>query len=153
MSEALNPGAALPPPPKGGDDDVVGVTNKKEQAATFSGVLKDDLYPATVSGLKSVTGPNKFKPGEMREQAIWLFTIDGREAEGELAVYTSFSLHEKSTLPPVLEALNKGVPAAGEPLRKSVYVGAKCRVMIENKPGKTDPSKKFPRITKVLRAA
>lgn len=136
--------ATLPSPPEG-DQDVVGTTTKKEQLATFKGKVTDgEYYPGVVVGMKSVTSPNKFKPGEMREQCVWLLAIEGREDEGELAWYTSFSLHEKSKLPGTLAAFDKPAPQPGEPLRKSVYLGAKCRMLLEYAEGKA-----FPSITKL----
>lgn len=148
MSEAaLNPGAAMPPPPAGAPSDAVGVTTKKVAANTFKGqVAEGTVQPGVVVGMESVTSPNKFKPGETRDQCLWSFAIEGREAEGTFGYYTSFSLHEKSSLPPLLAALQRPAPAVGEPLRKSAYVGAKCGLLIE-----TPDGKQYQKITKVLK--
>lgn len=141
--------AATLPSPKPGDSDAVGTTTKKEQGSTFKGsVPEGSIQPGVLVDMKYTKGPNKFKPGEDREQCIWLFQIEGRETEGEFAVYTSFSLHEKSSLPPVLDAMQRPYPEVGEPLRKSVYVGAKVGLLIE-----TPKGKQFQKVTRVLRRA
>lgn len=136
-----------PPPNEGG---LKAPTVPQGGDGTFEGTLEANLYPVTVFAMKNKTSPNKFKNGEMRDQIVWLFTVDGQEEKGQLAVYTSYSLHEKSSLLPVLAALGKPLPTAGEPMVDSHYVGAKCKAFIE--PKKANNGKEYPRITKLVRA-
>jgi hypothetical protein len=118
---------------------------------TFEGEIETNLYGLTVADMKNKRSPNKFKNGELRDQIVWLFTVDGQEERGTIAVYSSYSLHEKSSLLPVLAALNKPTPAEGEPMSKSTYVGSKCKGFIEMKQSKTS-DKSYARITKLVKA-
>lgn len=135
--------------PREGSDDVLGpATLPAGGDGTFEGEIEDETYPVVVIDIKTKRSPNPFKGGEMRDQLVWLFAIVGQLEKGELAVYTSFSLHEKSHLPKVIAALGCPELKEGDPIKKSAYVGKTCRADIEMvKSKKSD--KKYPRITKL----
>jgi hypothetical protein len=136
-------------PAEDGDTDVLGAATAPQGGdGTFEGDLDEDTYEVVLKDLKTKTGPNKFKQGEIQTQLVWLFGIVGQEEKGELAWYTSFSLHEKSKLPPTIAALGKPALQEGEPVKKSAYLGATCRADIEMKKS-TKSDKSFPRITKL----
>ena len=158
MSDALNPAPAAGPnavPPKD-DDGNVGAASFKGNGPIFKGELEfNETYDATVASITKQVGPNKFKPGETREQIVWGLTIDGREEDGELAWYTSFSMHEKSKLPGTLTAIGRPHPTPENPGigKKTELVGLKCRVFVEASEKKSEKTgKPYPRITKVLPA-
>lgn len=135
------------------DEDVIGATTEPQGGdATFEGDLPDDIHTLTCVGVKSKRTPNKFKPGEMRDQAVFLLQVKGHEGRGELAWYTSFSLHEKSKLPGTYKAFGLAVPVAGTPIKRSEFIGRSCRALTEMKPSK-DGTKRFPRIEKLLPVA
>lgn len=144
-----NEAAKLPTPPEAGDE-LRAPTRPAGGDGTFQGSVDANLYAVTVVEMKNKRSPNKFKQGEMRDQIVWLFQIDGMESRGELALYTSYSLHEKSSLLPVLAALKKPVPTEGEPMKKSDYIGAKCKAFIE--PKTSENGKPYARITKLVAA-
>jgi hypothetical protein len=142
--------AKLPSKPAGADDELKAPSMPEGGDGTFEGDLEENLYPLTLTDMKNKRSPNKFKNGELRDQIVWHFTVDGNEDKGTLVVYSSYSLHEKSSLHPVLKALKKPTPAEGEPLKKSDYIGAKCKGFIEPKESKN--GKTYPRITKLVAA-
>jgi len=145
--------ATLPQPPS---SDVVGTANLKTSGlATFEGdVNYGKIHPATLVDLVDVTGPDPFKNNEdgsplIRPRLAWLFTLDGREKDGKVALYTSTSLHEKSHFPPTCVALGRPVPAKNEPIRKSSYLGAKVGLLLEPKV-RQNGGKPFPKVTKLV---
>lgn len=140
----------LPGKPAGADDALKAPTMPAGGDGTFEGEIETNLYPLTVADMKNKRSLNKFKQGELRDQIVWLFTVDGQEARGAIAVYTSYSLHEKSSLLPVLAALDKPTPEEGAPMSKSTYVGAKCKGFIEMKKS-TSSDKSYARITKLVK--
>ena len=143
--------ASLPQRPAGADDENLGRAAAPSGGdGTFEGSIETNLYPVTVADLKSKRSANPFKGGELRDQLVWLFTIDGKEDRGTIAVYSSFSLHEKSSLLPILAALGKSAPADGESIKRSAYVGAKCKAFAEMKESKN--GKSYARITKLVKA-
>lgn len=152
MSEVSTAPTTLPPPPAEGDDVVGVATTPQGSDSTFEGDIADNLYGLTCVDLKFKRSPDKFNPGKLRDQIVWLFTVDGHEAKGNLAFYTSFSLHEKSKLPSTTAAL--GHPAQdGQPIKKSEYVGKKCKGLIEAVSRERDgQTKKYAKITKLLKA-
>lgn len=142
---------AMPLPPV--DEDVIGSTQEPQGGdATFEGDLPDDIHALVCVNVKHKRTPNKFKQGELRDQAVFLLAAKGHEAQGELAWYTSFSLHEKSKLPGTYKAFGLPIPPAGTPIKRSDFVGRSCRALTEMKPSK-DGTKRFPRIEKLLPAA
>jgi hypothetical protein len=155
MSDALNPAPAAGPDAQPPADEDTYVATFAGDGPSFDGELADGLYDATVADLVKITGDNPFKKGEKRTQLRWDFTVDGREKDGRLGWFTSFSMHEKSKLPGTLAAVGRSLPTPENPGigKKAELVGLKCRILVENVPGKKDTSKKFPRITKVLRKA
>jgi hypothetical protein len=150
MSTVPTEPASLPGrPAEDGDTDVLGAATAPSGGdGTFEGDLDDDTFDVVLKDLKTKRTPNPFKGGEMRDQLVWLFAIVGQEDKGELAFYTSFSLHEKSHLPKVIAALGAPTLNEGDPIKKSAYLGKTCRADIEMvKSKKSD--KHFPRITKL----
>lgn len=142
--------ATLASPPAGHDEDVLGsATAPAGGDGTFEGEY-EGLADVTVADIKTKRTPNPFKGGELRDQLVWLFTIDGIEERGQLAIYTSFSLHEKSHLPGLIEKLGKPALHEGDAIKKSEYIGAKCRAFVEMVPAKKT-GKKYPRITKLVK--
>jgi len=149
---SLATAAAEMPVPPAQDEDVIGTTQESQGGdATFEGSLKDDVHSFICVDVKSKRTANKFKPGEMRDQAVFLLAVKGDESKGNLAWYTSFSLHEKSHLPDTYKAFGLAVPAAGTPLRKSEFVGKAVRGFTKNEQSK-DGTKTFPRIKSLLGA-
>lgn len=144
--------ATLPQPPS--NDDVVGVANLKTGGLqTFEGTVKyAEIHSATLVDMVDVTGPDPFKKNDdgspiIRPRIAWLFTLDAQPDKGVLAYYTSTSLHEKSHFPPTCAALSKPVPGKNEPVRKTVYLGAKVGLFLEPK---TKNGKTRPQITKLV---
>lgn len=141
--------AKLPTPPS--DEGALGApTMPSGGDGTFEGTVDTNLYGLTLADMKNKRSANKFKNNEMRDQIVWLFTIDGLEDRGTIAVYSSYSLHEKSSLLPVLAALGK-TQAEGEKFEKSKYLGSKCKGFVEMKKSKTSDNE-YARITKLVKA-
>ena len=145
---------SLPTRPQ--DDDVVGQASFNRSFQDFGGTLADNMYPVTLrdiqvfEGINTFPGPNNGKP---RTQVVWLFTVDGREGEGHLAYYTSFSMHEKSKLPGLCTALGRQGPTEQKPsLSKSTFLGAKAKALVENQQSTKDATKTFAKITKLIKA-
>lgn len=141
--------AELPTPPANEEPAIGQATSPGGFDNTFEGTV-DEIENLTVSDLYAKTGPNPFKKKDSdpdtRTQLVWCFTVDGREDDGHFALYTSFSLHEKSGLPPVLKALGKTLEP-GEAIRKSKFVGTKVRGFFEDKVSKTGkPYQKLARL-------
>jgi len=143
--------ATLPGKPAGADD-VVGTAKASAGGdSTFTGTQKNGVVPGVLVEMKHKTSANPFNNGEPRDQIVWLFAIKGREAEGLLAWYTSYSLHEKSKFPPTCEALGKPVPDDGEGIKKSAFIGAECQLLIKNEAAK-GKTKTFPKVKELLSA-
>lgn len=144
--------AKLPTPPPG-SEDVIGSAKPANSGGwdgTFEGTITEDgLFAATLVELRAKSGPNPFKPGEIRDELVWGFELDDQKGKGYLPWKTSFSLHEKSKLPKTSAVC--GHPLKDdEPIKKTDFLGAKVKVFVELQPSKKDPSKSFPRITKVI---
>ena len=141
----------LPPCPA--DDDVVGQANFNRSFNDFKGDVSDSVYPVTLSEIETFEGPDGFNPGKTRKQIVWKFTIDGQEEKGALAYFTSFSMHEKSKLPGLCVALGKSGPTESNPgISRSYFLGSKCKALVETLPSKKDPTKSYPRITRLIKA-
>lgn len=121
--------------------------------AHFDADLPDGLYTLTLVEAEQISQPNKFKPGTISQQVIWKFTVDGREGDGQLGYYTSKSMHEKSKLPGLLDALQVPAPTADNPnVDIQAIYGKKVKALVKNEAGKNDPSRRYPRIKELLRA-
>lgn len=149
----LTEAATLQPPPPG-DGKILGrATLASGGDGTFEGSYESDGFVvATLVNLKTKSSPNKFKGGEMREQLVWLFEIDGLESRGSIALYTSFSLHEKSHLPGLVASLGKPALKPEDPILAEMYAGAKLKVLVEMEASATT-GKLYPRITKTKKLA
>jgi len=143
--------AKLASPPTG-DGNVLGRASAPSGGdGTFEGAVKADLYDLTVVDLKSRTQPNPYKNGKPEAKLVWLFSIVGQEEKGLLALYTSFSIHEKSGLLPVLAALGANTPEDGAEMKRSDYIGKTCKGFVEMVKSKNSEAV-YPRITKLVKA-
>jgi len=142
-----NSAAPLPAPPANESDTSITFAQGHQ---TFTGDIADGVYPATVAKFKRTQSTFQ---GQTKDQFVFLFTVDGREADKELAYYTGCKMSNdpKTKLPPLLDALKLARPTPASPNLPNP-VGAKCRIMVLNQPGKNDATKKFPKITAVLAA-
>jgi hypothetical protein len=118
---------------------------------TFKGDISENIYPGTLKEWKRTTSTFQGKP---KDQFVFLFTVDGREADGELAYYTgcNVSTDPRTKLPPFLKTIGARVPTPDNPKLDDNLVGRKARLFVSLEPSTKDPSKTFPKITKVLAA-
>lgn len=147
-----NTAEKLPSKPADADADVLGAASAPSGGhGTFEGELTGDIdepFEVVLRDITKTRSANKFKQGEMRDQLVWLFNVVGQEAKGDLPVYTHVnSLHEKSSLPPVIAALGCPPLQDGDPILKSNYIGKFARADIELKTAQS--GKKYPKIAKL----
>lgn len=142
-----NEPAPLPaPPPNEGS-----VTFSSGGHQSFSGALADGIQKATLKEWKRVQSTFD---GRVTEQFVWLFTVDGREAEGVLAYYTGtkVSSHPKAKLVPFLKAIGGRVPTPDNPRLPDDLPGRKVQLFGKNEPSTKDPSKSYFKVKEVLAA-
>jgi hypothetical protein len=114
---------------------------------TFRGQCPDGLYPATVKKVEACVSTFE---GKQTAQYVFMFQIDGREGDGELAWYTSqkYSTHQKAKLRPTLIALGLPQPTPENPNLPNP-IGAKARILVQNE-AKRDGSGMFPKVKQIL---
>jgi hypothetical protein len=139
--------AALPTPPA----NEGAVTFSEGSKQTFKGEIADNIYAGT---LKEWVRVQSTFQGKVKDQFCWLFTVDGREADGELAFYTgcNVSSDPRTKLPPFLKTMGIAVPTPANPTLEKNVAGKKAKLFVTNEPSSKDPTKTYPKITKVLAA-
>jgi len=139
--------APLPAPPA----NEGAVTFNEGSLQTFRGPIADNIYPGTLQGWKRTKSTFG---GKEKEQFCWLFTVDGREGDGELAFYTgcNMSADARTKLPPFLKTMGIPLPTPESPSLTPDVAGKKAKLFVSNEPSTKDPSKTYPKITKVLSA-
>lgn len=110
--------------------------------------IADGLYDVVLVGITSAA--STFKVGEAC--LTWRFSVAGKE--GVLKFFTGRKASsEKSNLRKVLTALKVALPENAQfNLSVAELVGKTCKALVQNQPGETDPTKKYPRITSLLAA-
>ncbi|MGH8899422.1 MAG: hypothetical protein ACRDZ4_20950 [Egibacteraceae bacterium] len=138
--------APLPAPPANEGN----VTFSSGSHQTFKGEIADNIYPGTLKEWKRVQSTFQ---GKVKDQFCFLFTVDGREKDGELVYYTgcNVSTDPRTKLPPFLKTLGARVPTPESPTLPDL-VGKRAKLLVTNEPSSKDPSKTYPKITKVLAA-
>lgn len=140
--------APLPTPPA--NEGAVTFSSGGHQ--TFRGKMSDGLVLATIKEWKRVQSTFE---NRVTEQFCWLFTVDGRESEGELAYYTGVkvSTHPKAKLVPFLRTIGARVPTPDNPQLPGDCPGKKARLLVKNEPKNNNPSETYLKIKEVLSAA
>lgn len=150
MSEIQTQPATLPAPPP--SDDAVTFGGGGFQ--TFKGALPDGVVSgaALKEWKRTVSTFGNDKP---KEQFVFLFTVPGRESEGELAYYTAVKVspHPKAKFIPFLKALGARIPTPENPRLPDDLIGRKANLFIENIPSTSDASRSYPKVIKVFAAA
>ena len=141
--------AALPAPPA--SEGAVTFGGGGHQ--TFRGEIADGVVKgATIRAWKRVASTFD---GQSKEQFCFLFSVPGREADGELAYYcgTKVSSHPKSKLVPFLKTIGARVPTPENPRLPDDVVGRTADLFVKSEPSTSDPTKKYPKIKEVLAAS
>jgi hypothetical protein len=99
---------------------------------TFKGSLADGLHPATCVKIEACISTFE---GKQTPQYVFLFQIEGRESDGEMAWYASRKLspHPKAKLGPTIDVLKLARPTPENPALPNP-VGAKARLFVKNEP-------------------
>jgi hypothetical protein len=115
--------------------------------------FETSMYEVTAVKTEVVTGPDKFKPGKTRTQVRVDFAVTGHIERGELSVYMTPSMHEKSKTPGYLDALGAPVPTPENPAWDyTKMIGLKAKAFITVAPGKNDASRLYAKIEKLIKA-
>jgi len=143
--------ASLPVPPTG--DGSVTFGGGGHQTFRSDVPIPDGVISsAPIKAWKRVASVFDGKP---KEQFCFLFSIPGREADGELAYYTGVkvSSHPKSKLVPFLTLIGARVPTPDNPTLPTDVVGRRANLFVVSEPSTSDPTKKYPKIKQVLAAS
>lgn len=133
------------------EHDELGQASFAGDFVPFDAEYTDGVHELVVKDLTTVTQPNKFKNNEPQTRLKWTFAPADYTGEGGLSLWTSMSTHKKANFPPVCVALGVEVPTPENPaIRKSMFIGKRCRGLLLNEPSTKDPGKKFLKIKQLL---
>lgn len=144
--------APLPSAPTNEGDASVSFSSGGHQTWNKEAVIADNIYPLTIRSWKRVL--STFPGRAPKEQFVYLCSVDGREADGELAYYTGTKItgHPKEKLTPFLrDVLKLPLPTPENP-RLPDPVGAKLRGLVKSEPSTSNPAVRYPKIKEVMAA-
>lgn len=139
--------ADLPTP---GEDDGFLIPVSGGGDSTFEGDFDEGVVGLTCVNLFQKKRPTYEDKNKVEDVLVFLFAIDGRERQGEVALYAKPSMHEKATLRKIAKAFKVNLEA-GTRFGKSLFVGKQVKGVIEEKKSR-DGERSFPKITQVLAA-
>ena len=133
------------------DDDVLGEATFSTGGDFIDWNEPDNLYAVELVNLTKELKPSKFRNGELQEQLVWEFKPVRYTGTGCFKWWTSKSTHEKSKFPETCVALGVPLPTPDQPvIKKSAFIGRRCRALIVHVPSTKHPGSTFPRITQVF---
>ena len=139
--------AQLPTPPPGYLSTPVKAGGKR--FSDFSGEVElEEWVGLTVADATETVGSQKYGS---KPQVVWLFTVDGQEAKGRVAYFTTITTGSMGDTPSKYVAFHDlfgvPIPAEGEPTYITPFIGRRCKGMFEEKSGS-----KYPQLVRLKRA-